>query len=154
MPSARSRSVISKTLRTSGSPQAIASSPPSGRRRLTAPISVPSVVESMNVAEDRSTSTRVEPPSMAALSAAFSVGAVERSASPLTLTTLTASPWFVVDTSKPIPRGSGYPDDSGLRRQTERSRSLPAGTMIAVTRRRTVVNVRHGTPRPVLCRLA
>src|SRR6185503_13691308 len=53
----RSRSVISKILRMFGSWHEIASSPPTGRSRLTAPIITPRVVESMNVALDRSTST-------------------------------------------------------------------------------------------------
>ena len=72
----RSSSVISKILQMFGSAHAIATSPPSGRSRRTAPMRTPSVVESMNVAPERSTRTDVAPVSIAAFSASLSSGAV------------------------------------------------------------------------------
>ena len=76
----RSSSVISKMRRMCGSAQTMLTLPPEGRSRLTAPSRTPSVIESMKVASDRSTTRPVAPPSRAAVIASRSSGAVWRSA--------------------------------------------------------------------------
>ena len=61
----RSSSVISKIRRMWGSVQTTLTAPPAGRRRLTAPRSTPSVIESMNVASLRSMTRCTAPRSIA-----------------------------------------------------------------------------------------
>src|SRR5438093_9551648 len=63
------------------------SAPSRERRRLTAPISTPSAVESRKVVSVRSTTIRDFPPSIASVSFCLSSGAVNRSISPRTATT-------------------------------------------------------------------
>jgi hypothetical protein len=65
----------------------IASAPSRERRRLTAPMSTPSAVESRNVVSVRSTMMRTRPASIDSASTCLSSGAVNRSISPRTART-------------------------------------------------------------------
>jgi hypothetical protein len=72
----RSNPVISKILVMFSSVQTSASDPPAGRSRFTPPTRTPSVVESMKVASERSTTICYLPPSISSTMRSLNSGAV------------------------------------------------------------------------------
>src|SRR5215211_2617051 len=87
----RSRPVISKIFVMLSSVQTSASEPPAGRSRFTPPTRTPSVVESMNVAFERSTTICFLPDSISSTIRSLNSGAVYRSTSPPSSITWVAS---------------------------------------------------------------